>query len=1127
MDQKEIREENRVTENAPREYVAFISYRHKELDKKIAKKVHTMIERYVVPKELRKQVGGKKLGHVFRDEEELPVSSNLTDSIQTALDHSKFLIVICTPDTPPSVWVEREIAYFLEHHDRANVIGVLVNGTPEESFPSLLTHVYDSDRNGELTMDEVEPLAANLTNVDHKYEAGRIRKEIVRLYAALIGCPFDSLWQRERRQKMRKLVAVMGLAMTVMLAFTASIYRKNLEISARNKQIEEQNDQIQAQNEEIKKQYSEIEQKNASLRLSEADTLIREGELLYEKGDMRGAMDRAARAISTEEGKAAYSADAEWLAYRASGAGNTSNVMRTVNVVEQEDNVTELLLSEDGSRLYSMGSNGYVCCFDVETGDLLWKGDSLSRSYHYYVAKRQRMLLFEEEKVLVCCNEDAVTALSLTDGSVVWSEQFTDGILPDFTCLAPDGKTLAILKSSGFFTNMSYGISLVDVATGTETKRLDFPEEFASSNLQTSGNVCGAFSADGRYLAIMAYGGAGFGGYDRTYLLLADMQEKTVKMLRNQEIGTRLGVPFTIGTLCHGNLEVILIMHYDVDKNSVCMEEVHFDGTVGEYSEVSMAMPDRDVSDPYDSTFVPGDNNGILASCGEVTFLYRKDNGELLRHERYSSENILNFYWMDYDKLIFSCISGDGLQYVTYLQSGYTIADILDKSHVVNLAITKDYAYSDSGFGYSLYDNVTSALVCDERRNRIYIQKPSMDPDIKEADWIAELGKTTVKRMVETFGDDGLLLVEWDDDGNMRYKAFQVSAKEALKDVTISNEDGSAPGWIELKNGYLWPDCVHFTYRDGYVDYYVYDVDKKTKRVLFDGYRTRELKTTALSSGEVLHVALAYEKNASFMDENYVILWRIDDGEIHEIPLENAKVWVAMDRYAADPNLWAAETGYVIHGQYSDESQTTIKGFGTWNVRDGKYAMITDEGAPDRLTAIGRETPVFAVQEADGTVRVYDLTSQSLKKEIPLKTGCAAGQILFCRNDSVLAVWTMEKSLLLYDVASGALLVEENFLKDSSHQGTLPALQAVWDSERDRIFFTLGEVKTSADTASICVDCKSWKKTADFNGLQAYFPKGNQILCATQSMETWAGDGPRFFCYRAYGLDDLMKKTLR
>ncbi|MBR3468325.1 MAG: toll/interleukin-1 receptor domain-containing protein [Lachnospiraceae bacterium] len=247
----EAPQEQPHAKHAPREYVAFISYRHTELDKKVAKKVHYMVEHYIIPKELRKD-GNKKLGKVFRDEEELPVSSNLTQSIETALDHSKFLIVICTPNLIQSIWCQREIAYFIEKHGRDHVVGILVDGTPDESFPKLLTQHIELDEDGNESIREVEPLAANLTDVNHRYKESRLRKEAVRLYAALLGCPFDSLWQREKRQKMRKLVALMALAMTIALAFCASIYRKNLEITARNVQIEEQNVQIQSQNVEIK-----------------------------------------------------------------------------------------------------------------------------------------------------------------------------------------------------------------------------------------------------------------------------------------------------------------------------------------------------------------------------------------------------------------------------------------------------------------------------------------------------------------------------------------------------------------------------------------------------------------------------------------------------------------------------------------------------------------------------------------------------------------------------------------------------------------------------------------------------------------------------------------------------------
>ena len=135
------------TQATERSFIAFISYRHTPLDKQAAERIQKSIENYVVPAEFRERVGGKKLGMVFRDEDELPVSSSLTDSIYYALDHSKYLIVICTPDLPLSKWCEQEIRYFIRTHDRDHVIAVLVDGTPDESFSPYLLHVFDEEGN--------------------------------------------------------------------------------------------------------------------------------------------------------------------------------------------------------------------------------------------------------------------------------------------------------------------------------------------------------------------------------------------------------------------------------------------------------------------------------------------------------------------------------------------------------------------------------------------------------------------------------------------------------------------------------------------------------------------------------------------------------------------------------------------------------------------------------------------------------------------------------------------------------------------------------------------------------------------------------------------------------------------
>ena len=126
-----------------RSYIAFISYRHTDPDKAVAEKLHQLIERYHVPKGIGKEQ--KRLGIAFRDQEELPVSGDLGQDIYNALDHSEFLIVVCSPRTPESMWVTREIEYFLSHHDYRHVLTVLVEGEPDDSFPHNLTHPFPDE----------------------------------------------------------------------------------------------------------------------------------------------------------------------------------------------------------------------------------------------------------------------------------------------------------------------------------------------------------------------------------------------------------------------------------------------------------------------------------------------------------------------------------------------------------------------------------------------------------------------------------------------------------------------------------------------------------------------------------------------------------------------------------------------------------------------------------------------------------------------------------------------------------------------------------------------------------------------------------------------------------------------
>ena len=92
-------------------YKAFISYRHLEPDRTVAVAVHRLLEKYTIPSRLRRN-GERRLGRIFRDEDELPLSASLSESIQTALQESEYLIVICTPQFRESLWCMREVDTF-------------------------------------------------------------------------------------------------------------------------------------------------------------------------------------------------------------------------------------------------------------------------------------------------------------------------------------------------------------------------------------------------------------------------------------------------------------------------------------------------------------------------------------------------------------------------------------------------------------------------------------------------------------------------------------------------------------------------------------------------------------------------------------------------------------------------------------------------------------------------------------------------------------------------------------------------------------------------------------------------------------------------------------------------------
>ena len=220
-------------------YRAFLSYSH--ADKKIAQRLHREVESYRIPPKLvgRTTNIGKvprRLRPIFRDREELPASGDLSAELSAALRQSMFLVVICSPASARSRWVNEEILQYKRFHGEGHVLALVVDGEPHasdtpgrehlECFPHALRHRMGGD--GVLTQVAAEPIAA-----DYRRNADGARLATQKLIAGLTGVKLDELVRREAQRRITRATAVASLAVSGMVVTGGlAFYANSLRIEA-------------------------------------------------------------------------------------------------------------------------------------------------------------------------------------------------------------------------------------------------------------------------------------------------------------------------------------------------------------------------------------------------------------------------------------------------------------------------------------------------------------------------------------------------------------------------------------------------------------------------------------------------------------------------------------------------------------------------------------------------------------------------------------------------------------------------------------------------------------------------------------------------------------------------------
>ena len=255
-------------------YDAFISYRHIEPDLTIAKILHDMIEKFNIPKHLRTTlnennnenlIDDKHVFRVFRDREELS-TKDLSTMIEEAIADSENLIVICSKRTFISPWCRKEVQLFKKIHGVNNIIPVLIEGEPDESFLDELKNLKTTFINSENIEEEknIELLAADIRPDEVKspsfkgYEILENSKdpkmneltkksldilkksEIYRIVASMLNVNYGDLKLRHQERYLKRIIYTSVAASIAMLIFVVSVTTLYLKSVASERKANEQ-----------------------------------------------------------------------------------------------------------------------------------------------------------------------------------------------------------------------------------------------------------------------------------------------------------------------------------------------------------------------------------------------------------------------------------------------------------------------------------------------------------------------------------------------------------------------------------------------------------------------------------------------------------------------------------------------------------------------------------------------------------------------------------------------------------------------------------------------------------------------------------------------------------------------
>ena len=484
-------------------YDAFVCYKHGSIDSVAALTLQRALENYRAPKGVADK--RRPFDRVFVDEGELSSCADFGQQIRDALKNSEWLIVICSPDTPLSPWVQLEIDTFLEYHDRSRILAVLTGGNPDRSFPPQLK----GDTN-----DVGEVFAAHaISSTPQEAEKQLKGDAMLKIAAPMLNTTFDTLKQRQKIYRLQRIAAITAGFLLASVGFAA--YAMN-----RAKVIAEQ--------------AARIEEEYERSLINESLFLAEQAEKKLADNDPLGAMELVLQALPSEKQDRPVLPEAEYALGKALGIYRTPSVAEdtATPVGKINTDCPYFFLSTDGKQLFTWDDatdefGSKIQCWNTENLSMLWEV-FLDYEIFTHPVTSSADSLYVMGYHSVCCI-DAAT------GSERWSVSIANA---KAMALSQDESKLLLISEESAEDNQNSEVglrltaTLFDADSGEELRQ---DHIYINGDMRIEGPVC--ISPDLQFVAIPTVDNSNqdFTWHSYNSLYLADLEAETCDKLLDSQ----------------------------------------------------------------------------------------------------------------------------------------------------------------------------------------------------------------------------------------------------------------------------------------------------------------------------------------------------------------------------------------------------------------------------------------------------------------------------------------------------------------------------------------------------------------------------------------------------------------